>query len=189
MSVKELTKPKNARQKIWDVLRANQDKFLIIDEIMELSGVQYDAAYIYLISLHRGKYLTIQKGLKFASHNGYRLERNIGVEAPRLHRDGSLCAPLKVDTLWRTIKIIKQFSNEELYQHVNMTQSISRKTVSQYTAALTKAGYLVNVGTGKHKRYQLVKNTGAKAPRLLDVTEMYDPNLDQIMFREVADNE
>lgn len=187
MSVKELTKPRNRRQAVWDVLRTNRERFQTVEEIAETTGSNYAAVYAYLRCLFKGGYIGVQKGLRFSRCLGYRLERDTGAEAPRLKADGSVCNGTATEAMWRTMKILRHFDLDTLTAHVNMTHRISRNMANKYTAALERAGYLANSGSGRCKKFTLLKNTGAMAPQMMEVRELYDPNLDEIILREVPD--
>ncbi|WP_107878546.1 helix-turn-helix domain-containing protein [Neisseria animaloris] len=187
--VKELTKPRNARQLVWDALRANCQNWHTIDELAEETGVQYQTVYVYLSSLFKGGYVAKQQGTRFSYREKYRLQRDAGVEAPRLRRDGTACNGTATEAMWRTMKILKHFDLDSLIAHVQMTHKLTRGTAKQYTHTLEQAGYLINTGSARYKQFSLVRNTGAQAPQRMDVTELYDPNLKQIMLREVPDYE
>lgn len=187
--MKELTKPRNSRQLIWQILRNNRECFFSVDEIAEETGCVFETVYIYLRSLYRGGFLEIKRGSRFSRRMCYRLLRDAGVEAPRLREDGSACSGTATEAMWRTMKILKQFDIDILVAHVRMTHKISRKTANQYTLALERAGYLANIGTQRYKRFKLLKNTGSQAPQLMAVAEIYDPNINEIVLREVPDYE
>lgn len=185
----ELTKPRNSRQLIWQILRNNDESFFAPEEIAEETGCEFETVYIYLRSLYRGGFLEIKRGNRFSRRISYRLLRDAGVEAPRLRADGTVCGGTATEAMWRTMKILKRFDIDILVAHVRMTHEISRKTANQYTLALERAGYLSNIGTQRDKYFQLLKNTGAKAPQLMAVVEIYDPNINEIVLREVPDYE
>ena len=117
------------------------------------------------------------------------MERDAGVDAPRLSDDGQ---PLKcpvTEALWRTMRILKTFDLDSLTAHVNMTHPVSRSMAKVYAQHLEAAGYLKNTGNARKKSFVLLKNTGSKAPQLLAVREVYDPNINEIVLREVPDYE
>lgn len=188
MMEKTAKKPKNTRQNIWTVLRKNKDRFLTINEISEAAAAKKQAAYAYLSSLSRGGYISVQKDFGFMGLlNGYRLERDVGIDAPRLAPDGSELKSPATEAMWRTMKILKTFDLEALFVHVHMTHDISWASVKGYTAALEAAGYLKNTGSARKKTFVMLKNTGARAPQVLAVKEVYDPNTDEIVYRQVPD--
>ena len=82
------------------------------------------------------------------------------------------------------MKILKTFDFDCLIAHVRMTHDVSRDAVKYYTLALERAGYLKNTGSAQKKSFVLLKNTGSKAPYVMAVKEVYDPNLDEIVLRD-----
>lgn len=82
------------------------------------------------------------------------------------------------------MKILKTFDFDCLIAHVRMTHDVSRDAVKYYTLALERAGYLKNTGSARKKSFVLLKNTGSKAPYVMAVKEVYDPNLDEIVLRD-----
>ncbi|RKV77974.1 MAG: HTH domain-containing protein [Neisseria sp.] len=189
MSVTTLTKPRNRRQEIWNCLRGNKDRFLTLSEIAEACQLSGNTVYGYLKSLNKGGFVSVQKEAGIGSPCRYRLERDTGMDAPRLSDDGQ---PLKcpvTEALWRTMRILKTFDLDGLTAHVNMTHPVSRSMVRVYAQHLEKAGYLKNTGNARKKSFVLLKNTGSKAPQLLAVREVYDPNINEIVLREVPDYE
>ena len=189
MSVTTLTKPRNRRQEIWNCLRGNKDRLQTVSEIAKACRLSGNTVYKYLIALNKGGFVSIQKGSDFCRPYGYRLERDAGVDAPRLSDDGQ---PLKcpvTEALWRTMRILKTFDLDSLTAHVNMTHPVSRSMAKVYAQHLEAAGYLKNTGNARKKSFVLLKNTGSKAPQLLAVREVYDPNINEIVLREVPDYE
>lgn len=182
-----LSKPRNQRQIIWAWLRANRQRFATVDEIAEACEVHYQTAYGYLRCLFRGGYVGVQKGSRFSRRQGYRLEKDGGIAAPRLAADGSPVKDNAPEAMWRTIKILRRFTLPELVGNVGMTHKITLNNAAYYTHALERAGYLKNIGTERKKLFVLINNTGAKAPQVMAVAEVYDPNLDEIVLRDVPD--
>lgn len=106
----------------------------------------------------------------------YRLTRR-PVDAPRLARDGSALPELGIETLWRTIKMLKAFSLDELVAHASRDgRPIRRSTASSYLNQLSRVGILQRTGTLHHPAYRLLRNLGARAPKLLSTRVVYDPN-------------
>lgn len=188
MSV-ELTKPRNRRQEIWNYLRRHKERFQTTAEIAESCDLQAPAVYAYLQCLHKAGYVGIQYPLGYDKRYGYRLERDCGTDAPRLKTDGTAARCGIHEALWRTMKILKTFDFDCLIAHVRMTHDVSRDMVKYYTLALERAGYLKNTGSARKKSFVLLKNTGSKAPYVMAVKEVYDPNLDEIVLRDVPEYE
>lgn len=189
MKLAKFTRPRNRRQEIWTVLRANRERFLTVAELSEMTDTRYETVYGYLRSLFKGGFVGVQQGLVFSKRHRYRMERDTGAEAPRLKRDGSTCNGTAIEAMWRTMKILKIFDLDALISNVEMTHKVSRALAKYYTKALEDAGYLANTGSARRKVFKLVKNTGGKPPQVMDVREVYDPNINEIVLREVPDYE
>ncbi|OSI36116.1 hypothetical protein [Neisseria dumasiana] len=183
----ELSKPRNVRQAVWDILRGNRNRFLTVNQVAEKAGVPFQTANGYMYKLFKGGFIKASKGSRFRNSSAYALKDQAIVRAaPHLNKDGSTGKGSVTEALWRSIKILNRFGLDSLHTHVNMTHRVGKAHVKQYLTALTQAGYLRQAA---NLEYLLIKNTGAEAPQLLAVTEIYDPNLDKITLREVPDYE
>lgn len=183
-----LSKPRNVRQAVWDVLQANRNRFLTVNQVAEKAGVPFQTANGYMYKLFKGGFIKASRGgSRFRNSSAYALKDGaVPRDAPYLNKDGSAGKGSVTEALWRSIKILNRFSLDRLHSHVNMTHRVAKVHVKQYLTALTQAGYLRQA---ENLEYLLIKNTGAEAPQLLAVTEIYDPNLDKITLREVPDYE
>ena len=188
MSVK-LNKPRQPRRLMWQALRDCRHRDWYVEELAELAGVTRQAAHIYVHALVLAGLVT-ERDLRVPGYTRprkvYRLHRDTGRDAPRLKADGSPAHEPVQDVLWRTIKILRQFTAAELATHVGMTHTVSGKLVKDYIRTLVRAGYLKDTGG---KRFVLLNNSGSRAPRLYLARELNDPNLDEIVMREVPDDE
>lgn len=184
-----LSKPRQPRRLIWQALRERRDKDWYVEELAETAGVTRQAAHIYLRALVLAG-LVAEREMRQPGYTRprkvYRLQKDVGRDAPRLKADGTPAREPLQETLWRTIKILHRFTAAELAAHVGMTHEAREKTVKEYIRTLARAGYLKDAGG---KRFVLLKNTGGRAPRLYLARELYDPNLDEIVMREVPDDE
>lgn len=116
------------------------------------------------------------------------LTRNTGVEAPLLRDDGSAVdTGLGREQMWRTIKILKEFSAVDLHLAASTEErSIGYDAARRYILHLYKAGYLFCTQSstrGRRARYRLIprRNTGRYAPLVRKNGNVYDPNLQQVM--------
>ena len=149
----------------------------------------------YIYRLNKGGYLEIskidQKGGARRLYT-YKLTRDVGVNAPRLQRDGSISTMgMGRLNLWRSMKILKEFDYRELSATAtNDLVTVKELEAKDYVIHLEKAGYLKKVkaanNAGGLARYRLLpsKVTGPKAPQIQRVKQVYDPNLQQVMKRE-----
>lgn len=185
-----LTKPKNHKQAVWDVLCSGQG-WLDLAAITKQADVSETMAKGWLAALQKGGFVEIRtvKAKSGQRKNIFLLIRDAGREAPRLNADGSARADCHEEVMWRTMKILKSFDLPTLNAHLAMTHDIPQHRVARYVLALEKAGYLKNTGSQRDKQLVLAKNTGARHPQVIVVTEIYDPNTDEIVLRDVPNYE
>jgi len=88
------------------------------------------------------------------------------------------------DKIWKTIRVLREFSVEEVAILIDVDNSV----VSRYVYQLFQAGYVrvggmrKEVDGRKRRKWQLVKNTGPKAP--VPCRCIYDPNIDDATVTE-----
>lgn len=94
--------------------------------------------------------------------------------------------------LWRTIRMLKAFSTADL-QIAASTEDVpvTLPMTQRFLSHLVRAGYLTLVTkarAGRSATYQLKAhmNTGPKAPVIRKVKEVFDPNREQVVWREIA---
>ena len=86
--------------------------------------------------------------------------------------------PRARDRAWQSMRILRRFSLPDLMATAEVGQDNARK----YVRGLARAGYLrvvkakANGHKGGHAVYQLVRDTGPRAPRLQKDGSTYDPN-------------
>jgi hypothetical protein len=156
----------------------------------------------YLQGLARAGYLTIT-GTRPADFGSkatiYTLTRDVGIDAPRVRRDGSLVTQgLGRELMWRTMRILGEFSARDLAVTASTEDCpVAEKEAKDYSHFLHKAGYLALVRAGKGtgnggilNRYRFIKArfSGPKPPMIQRVKAVYDPNLEKVVWssQEVA---
>jgi len=117
----------------------------------------------------------------------YRLTRR-PIEAPRVRRDGSLIPEAANETLWRTMKMLKVFTASELADFAcSEGRTMNRNYAHSFANALVHAGVLVKVPSKtRDTRYRLIRNVGARAPKILQTRLVLDPNTNTVIGRAVA---
>ena len=114
-------------------------------------------------------------------HSVYTLKRDLGVHAPRVRRDGTFLPDSVRSRLWNAMPIFGIFTASELAMSTTLAESpVSRAEALDYCRWLARAGYLRDLGDEKF-RFVPARHTGAKAPQLVLVTHVYDPNIDQLV--------
>ena len=112
--------------------------------------------------------------------------------APRLSNKGKVVAPRVVDLLWPAIRTLKQFTHRDLQFATQVGKKpLPISSVSHYVSQLARAGYLVRL-QGRDALRQVTfrlrpdMNTGPKAPHMLKVLAIWDPNLRKVVGKGVA---
>lgn len=122
----------------------------------------------------------------------YTLEKDSGVVAPRVRKDGSqVTQGASRHQIWATMRVLGTFD----YRSLAITASTEEVPVAEteansYCQALAKAGYLKIVtpskpGTPATYRFLPGKYTGPRPPQIQRVKSIYDPNLKKVVWDEV----
>ncbi len=191
------------RQRIWDAIRYQH----VDDGLITMQGIRIalkrqqpslseSRISDYLRALIAGGFLVRSNPDAPPATNAiYRLERDVGVEAPRVRRDGTVPAPPGREQLWRTLKIIGTCTGQELADAASTAVTpVSRAAADEYLTMLSRAGYVTTVrpGTpGVPARFQLVPSrwTGPMAPQIRRTKQLYDPNTGEIVYSRVTKTE
>ena len=126
----------------------------------------------------------------------YRLANNVGVEAPRLRKNGSrVTQGLAQEQMWRTLRMMTCDTNSrELAAHASTVDiAVAEVAARDYLRTLHEAGYLVCTrqskaiphGRSMQARYRLkpARNTGPRPPMVCRSHLVYDPNEDKIVWQ------
>jgi hypothetical protein len=120
----------------------------------------------------------------------YRLVRDVGLEAPRLKRDGTPCRQgLAREQMWRTMQELVSFSPRDLAGTASTDLiPVSEVDAKAYLKALKAAGYLQVVREATKRTqacYRLIKRTGPLPPMVQRTKVVFDQNLGEIVHHEV----
>lgn len=115
----------------------------------------------------------------------YRLTRH-QIDAPRLRRDGTELPEPQTQTIWRTLRMMKSGTAEEIASHATTAdRAPDLQVVRRYLRELVAAGVLIPAveggGKGNRSVYRLVRDLGPKAPKILRAHVVYDPNTDAVI--------
>lgn len=197
--VTELAGGKGLRQRIWERIRAlpKHAEFGLRDVI---TGVEAkESARDYLLSLEKGGFLAVaveptKVGNVFTAKR-WRLARDVGLEAPRVKRDGSpVTQGLAQEQMWRTLRMTTCDTNaRELAAHASTPSiPVAEVAAKDYLKTLFTAGYLERTAEGKgtgaggiQARYRLKRNrnTGPRPPMVCRTKVVYDPNEDKVVWQ------
>lgn len=126
----------------------------------------------------------------------YALIRDVGIEAPRVTKDGKpVTQGLGNELMWGAMKVLKDFDHAELVGAIaeaaaKAGTSVSEETAKSYCTALCRAGYLVlvspNRGPHAKARYRFVRarNTGPRAPLITKDKTVMDANTGEVVFEQ-----
>jgi hypothetical protein len=113
-------------------------------------------------------------------------------EAPRLKPDGTPLPEPVIEVLWRAMKMTGHFTASELAELASTEERpINLNTARSYCDRLTRAGVMARATRrGEEPRFRLIRNLGARAPKVLATRVVYDPNAGKVVdaepLREVA---
>lgn len=170
----------DSREAVWTTIR--RLRTFTVRELVEETTMRGDSVRDYVTGLAAAGHLekvTAEDGFVAAR---WRLVRDVGVDAPRVRKDGSVVTQGRGrQQMWATMRIIGTFSVLDLAVSASTEDCmISEKTADEYVRYLTRAGYLRQIG----KSYRLLpgRYTGPKAPMIQRVKQVWDQNLRQVMW-------
>lgn len=168
-----------ARPAIWAAIRAlSCARWWALDDVVTRSRVRPATVRSYLRALERAGYVVREAGATFPrpTRSSYRLAIDVGVEAPRVRRDGTrIDRPTAQQRIWAACKALGWFSTADMQVATSLQ---ARATVMRYLDHLVRAGYLMTYLCGDRLRYRLVpsRNSGPLAPVIRRGAVVYDPN-------------
>ena len=187
----EMAGGKGSRQRIWEAIRALR-VFTAHQVRGELPGnIPKATIHTYLKSLAAGGYLVdapVADGEKT-----YELAMDVGIEAPRVRKDGSPVAQGRgQEALWGAMEALSSFNARVLAS----LAGVPLITTKRYCAYLHKAGYLVVEREGKgigqggiQTVYRLLRSriSGPRPPMITRLKTVYDPNTGKIVWQQTPE--
>lgn len=192
----EMIGGKSKRQRIWESIRRQGNEFALLD-IVRAAHIETETVRTYLTSLINGGYVVQTTPPRHSREkNCYRLERDNGVEAPRLTKSGKpVTQGLATEQMWRTLRMMgDEFNGTEL-AGLASTDSVAVSSVAarDYLAHLERAGYVAIVSKGHGRgaggvqtryRFNPGRYTGPRPPMVQRTKSIYDPNLGEVVWQE-----
>lgn len=174
------------REKIWAAIR--ELKEFDAHTLALASKVSRSKINDYLPGLEKAGFLQAKRA-GFGKFNKYTLIKDTGAQAPRVKKNGVLLPASGRNRMWKVMRVLKVFTLRELVNAASIAGSeIAYSEAEHYCKWLTRAGYLVGTsGGGGAYRFISAMNTGPKAPQILRVKELYDPNTDKVVYRGLAE--
>lgn len=168
-----------ARERIWAAIR--EMKTVTVREVTDRCDVKADVVRGYFTGLAAAGILDVLHRGTGGKHSIYTLRRDLGVHAPRVRKDGTFLPDSVRSRLWKAMPIFGIFTAREIAMSTTLVESpVSRAEALEYCRWLAQAGYLRDLGDEKF-RFVPIRHTGMKAPQIVRVTQVYDPNTDQLV--------
>ena len=166
------TLPLDAEEIMWAALLEQTANFWPASSAARAAGCATANMNHYLQRLVRAGYANrVRLARRKIAH--YQLIRRPKL-APRLRGDGSPSAGRTNEQLWRAMRMAKSFSPEEL---ATACIDVSGHMARRYCAELARAGVLVGDAEG----YRLVRDLGPRAPKLVQIAGVLEPNSGQLV--------
>jgi hypothetical protein len=168
------------RERIWAAIR-ELGRFTSL-EIAVKTGIPRKGFVIgeYLKGLERAGFLRVISEKKRGASYRYELARDVGVDAPRVNKAGGVLPPSGRTRMWRAMRILGTFTARELAAAAHIAEApVAVAEADYYCKWLCRGGYLR--GDGKRWTFVPAMNTGPKAPQVLRVKKLYDPNRDAVI--------
>ena len=170
----------NGRDRVWTAMRELRE-FTVFDLLHRTSlSARSVEDYIkgYIASGH------VMKVQSIAGKSQYRLARDTGVETPRIRKNGQpVTQGYGREIMWRSMRTLKDFSIADLLAQGKVAGVlIAEREAKSYCDILARAGYLKSYD----RRYQFiaVRYSGPRPPMVQRLKQLYDPNLDQVVWRQ-----
>jgi len=170
------------RDAVWEALRAVREADL--GELSRHSMQPLSLVKDYMLALRKAGiveaiYQTI--GPQGRLRTVYRLVKDLGLEAPRVRKDGTLIPTSGRQRMWRAMDILKEFSLRDLVATASLPEApISPAEAEYYCKWLAKGGYLRPTGQGRYMVIPAMRH-GPRSPLIQRVRRLLDPNTGEIV--------
>jgi len=193
MACKPMDKRKglDTRQAVWDAIR--ELKTFTVKEVREETLLGMDTVRDYVIGLHAAGYIG-KEGFHVQGYAGqWNLVNDIGVEAPRVRKDGTpVTQGQGRENMWNAMRILRTFTARELAVTSRTPDCfVKESTAADYAKHLCHAGYLSKRPDGCYVMLP-TSYTGPKAPMIQRTKRVWDPNQCKVRWQstgEVSDDE
>jgi len=170
------------RDAVWEALRALREADL--GDLSRRSMQPLSLVKDYMLALRKAGiveavYQTI--GPQGRLRTVYRLVQDLGLEAPRVRKDGSLIPATGRQRMWRAMGILKEFSVRDLVATSSLPEApVSPAEAEYYCKWLTKGGYLRSSGAGRYLAVAAMRH-GPRSPLIQRIRRLLDPNTGEIV--------
>lgn len=174
------------RQMIWQTI-PRYGEFTVSGIVAVLDGkVSTNQVQEYLRALVNGGFLNARRPVKSFLPYIYTLINDVGVDAPKIRKDGSEVTQGKGrQTMYSAMRILVEFSIKDLLIQGEVAGlKIAKAEAQHYCRYLEKAGYIIPLTGGKPQRwlYNQASYKGHAAPLIQRVRQVFDPNINQVVW-------
>lgn len=107
----------------------------------------------------------------------------MGATAPVVSKSGKLIEDTHQSRIWRAVRILKTFTLKDVVATASQDDDpVSLTATDHYLNCLKKAGYLTKRNQEKTYHLNLAMNKGIQAPQIQRIRQVYDPNLDKVVW-------
>ncbi len=170
------------RDAMWTAMR-QLGSFTIVDvsrvaKATELAVTDYIKALVLAGIVENGELVMGPRGQR---RRQYRLARDMGVDAPRVAKDGRILPPSGRQRMWRAMGILKEFSPRDLAVTASLPEApVALAEAEYYCRWLTRGRYLRPAGAGRYVAIEAMR-TGARAPLIQRIRRLVDANTGEVM--------
>lgn len=171
------------RKLIWKEIR--ELKTFTSKDIEQRTKVLSGTIFSYLKALEKAGILhtELQNGKGGLRRNIYTLIKDTGAMAPVVSKDGRLVEDTHQARIWRAARILKNFTLKDIVATTSQDDDpISSAAADHYLSYLKRAGYLIKKQNEKVFHLNLSMNKGVQAPQIQRIRQVYDPNLDKVVW-------
>lgn len=174
----------DSREAIWALIRSKRQ--FTVRDLYLATTLEASSVLDYVRGLTNAGYLREEIGDKARL---FTLIKDVGVDAPRVSRDGKPVTQGQGRiNMWRSMYIIQSFSAKELAVNASTPDCIVKlSSAENYCGFLCRAGYLRR---DKDGRYTFLRHmfTGPKPPMVQRIKRVWDQNLKKVMWGEDSDD-
>lgn len=187
---------RGGRDGMWEAIRKLR-RFTALD-IEGETRCNLESIKTYIKSLKKAGYIAIVDHLDNAQSGlahplkykaaVYELQRD-SITTPRVRRNGDVVTMgAGREQLWRTMRVLKVFSYLDLAVQASTEEHpVSEADARHYLKYLKRAGYIAEIERGKGgrpSRYRFIdrRYTGPRPPMIQRVRQVYDPNLQKVVW-------
>ena len=204
MSIKRRHRHVTHRDAIWAAIRDLRE--FSVSEIEDKTRVSHGSIKTIILGLTKAGYLKrtehhhrAKVDNRFVA-NRWQLINDVGVDVPRVTRDGKrITRGLAREYMWRAMHILRDFSTRDLAAQASTDDAIIKHAdAKNYIKYLHKAGYLIIVmpakpgnkpGTDTQARYRMPAScyTGPRPPMIQRTKHVFDPNTGEVVWPKQGD--